>query len=954
MFTALLARRLVASVSAVSLLGVATPTVAGAVGPLLVEELVVTAERREQSIQDAPVAVSAFTDDMLRAQRLDGGQNLLQAVPNVNFSRANFGGFNFGIRGIGTEALGTSSDSGVSIHVNGSPVTNTRLADTEFYDIDRVEVLRGPQGTLYGRNATGGVVNIITARPGPVFGGYVTADYGNYDTRRVQAAINIPLTTAMSLRWAAFGLKRDGYGTNTFTGHDVDNRHLSSSRLSFRLQHEALDVTAQWEHFSEKDNRSRVGKQLCVNDPGPTTLGAVPVSAANRGLLSQGCLPGSRYQDAAYGAANSSASLGGLLAQVSGLSTMGDLNAGKMQDHNLRNVESAVDPIYAAKEDFFQIDAQLRISDSLTFNALTSFNDNSGYSFQDFNRVIPTGVFTPAGPAAVLFPGGFVDDPQVGRANTLRQFDRYDSDSREFTQEFRLSSNSGGPLDFSAGAIHINYRIAANYYTFSNALTGYALITDAAAGNAGVSPFYVDRNLPPTGDGHSYFDARTFNRIRSDAVFGEVYWNLRPDLKLTAGARYTRDRKQSDFLPVTLLAMPTRVAAPPASGLIPNPAFNGGRGFPAAGQMSKSGAATTGRLNLEWSPKVAFTDSSMLYLSYARGYKGGGFNTPCDSQSPGCGLAAPTFEPEHVTAYEIGSKNVLAGRRLVLNATAFIYDYDGYQVSAIINKAAQNVNLGAKIHGAEVEGVWEPVHDLRFNLAAGWLRTRIGMGSSIDTLDRTQGNSALAVIKGSDASNCVVNRAALAQLVAIYQGLPGAPRVPGITGAPTALLGACSGLYSALGLYNYAGQNVSTAPVFVNGAPGPNTTVQIGQGVPVSLTGKRLPNAPSWTIAFGAQYGWRPMEGWRVVLRGDYYRQAASYARIFNTGSDRLKGYQNLNATLTLSRPMQGLEVQLYGKNLTDEAPITDLYLADESAGLFTNTFTLEPRQYGISLTKRF
>lgn len=353
-------------------------------------------------------------------------------------------------------------------------------------------------------------------------------------------------------------------------------------------------------------------------------------------------------------------------------------------------------------------------------------------------------------------------------------------------------------------------------------------------------------------------------------------------------------------------------------------------------------SATTGRFNVQWSPDLGFTEQSMFYASYSRGYKSGGFNTPCDTSTPGCAAVTTSFDPETVNAYEIGTKNTLLGGSLLINATAFFYDYKGYQISKIVNKSSQNENVDAEIKGIELESIWQPIQNLRLNMNVGWLDSEIKTGESIDLLDRTQGDPRLTVVKASDGANCVANTAGVAALLAV---------------APSAVLGICSGLPAALagplGIYNYA-SNVQTAPAFVNNAPAPNTVANIGQGIPVSLEGNQLPNAPEWTFSFGAQYTFEFGNDWQAVLRGDYYRQADSYARIFNTESDELEGYQNINATLTFTNEPWGLDVQIYGKNLTDEMPITDLYLTDDSSGLFHNTFTMEPRQYGIAVTKRF
>ena len=950
-------RLLIASAVTVASFAAAAPAPAGAAetpaaaatAAHALEELVVTAERRKAAIEDVPLAVSAFTGDQLAASRLDGPRDLLLAVPNMNFSRSFFGGYNMSIRGIGSKFVGLSGEYGVSIHENATPFTYSHIADAEFFDVERVEVLRGPQGALYGRNATGGTLDVITARPTDQLGGWATAEYGNYDSVRLSGALNLPLNDMLSVRIAGIRLKRDGFFTNTGTGDAVDGRDIGASRITVRLHpNQALDLNVMVETFDESDSRSRVGKPLCIKDPGPSSLNGVAVSAANRGLLSQGCLPGSRYGNAAFGTVNSSATLGGIFLPLFGL-TQGDLLTGQTQDHDLRHIQSVADPIYQAHSRFYQIDARFALTPRLNLESLTGFNYDHGLSVQDYLRAVPRLTFTPTR----MFPDGVVADPQLGASNTLRSSDYYPTQAKEFTQEVRLYSDFGGAFDFSLGALHRNFQVRSEYFVLSNGLTAFAQFRDALAGFPGVFPIYIDPNTPPDGSGHAYFDNAALNRAQSDSIFGEAYWRATSSLKLTLGLRASRDHKESEPNPVTLFAPATLAAAPPASGQRANPAFNGGRGLPPAPLLERDDDSTTGRAIVEWTPKLGFTDRTMVYASYSHGFKPGGFNTPCDLQSPGCGSISPTYAPETVDAYEIGTRNVLAHGRLVLNLTAFHYDYGGYQVAAIINKSSVAQNVDAAIDGLELESVWEPVERLRFNLSAGWLKTRIRGGAVLDTLDRTQGDPRLSIVKAQDGSNCVVDRAALAGLLAIQQGQPGARTVAGVTGNPLTLLGVCSGLAAAYGLYDYAGMNVLTAPVAVDNSPLPNSVVQVGQGVPVSLRGHRLPNAPEWTLAFGAEYGW-DLWDWLATLRGDYYRQGGSYARIFNSATDKLQGYGVLNATLTLASPRRDFDVRLFVKNLTDATPITDLYLSDDSSGLMTNAFTLEPRTWGVAVTKRF
>ncbi|MDR3420964.1 MAG: TonB-dependent receptor plug domain-containing protein, partial [Xanthobacteraceae bacterium] len=189
-------RALAVGVSAAALI-IAAPALAQTAAPpptstqgTTVGEIVVTAERRSESLQSTPIAVSAFTAQALKTQRLDGGQNLETSIPNVNYSRSNFGGYNFQIRGVGSKVVGEGGTSGVSFNVNELPVAANHFGDTDFYDVERVEVLRGPQGTLYGRNATGGAVNVITNKPTDTFSGSITGEYGNYNERKVTGYLN--------------------------------------------------------------------------------------------------------------------------------------------------------------------------------------------------------------------------------------------------------------------------------------------------------------------------------------------------------------------------------------------------------------------------------------------------------------------------------------------------------------------------------------------------------------------------------------------------------------------------------------------------------------------------------------------------------------------------------------------------------------------------------------------
>ncbi len=438
-------------------------------GATTIGEVVVTAERRETNLQDTPIAVSAFSADTLKNEKVLGGQDLLLQVPNVNYSRGNFGGFNFKIRGIGTDVIGRGGTSGVSINENELPVTSNTFANADFFDVDRVEVLRGPQGTLYGRNSTGGAVDIITTQPSSEFGGFGSISYGNYNQIKATGAVNIPIGDMFALRVAGERWVQDGVGTNTYLNQKVDGRDLGALRvtLSFKPS-DKFSAYLMYEHFGEDDTRNRVGKQLCIKDPGLTSVGGVPTNASQQAFLTQGCQAGSVYQDAAYGTLNSNSTLGGVIANLSGLNNNTDLFGNHpLQNHNLHDIELVIQPLFTQQNDLVDLHMAWNITDNLTLTSITGFDRNVGTSAEDYNRLVPLIPYQPTGIAAALFPGGFVNDPQTGRSNKITSFDYGDTKTKEYTQEIRLSSSFKGKFNFNVGAFYSEFDGAnpsSNYY----------------------------------------------------------------------------------------------------------------------------------------------------------------------------------------------------------------------------------------------------------------------------------------------------------------------------------------------------------------------------------------------------------------------------------------------------------------------------------------------------------
>jgi len=165
------------------------------------DEIIVTATRRAESIQDVPIAVTAISLQQLDQQGVVNIQNLTSVAPSFSTSQAQTasGTVVLRIRGVGTTSNNIGFESAVGVFIDGAYQSRPGIALGEFVDVERVEVLRGPQGTLFGRNTSAGALNVINARPDlEAFGGFVNATYANFDTRSVQGALNIHLTFLMS------------------------------------------------------------------------------------------------------------------------------------------------------------------------------------------------------------------------------------------------------------------------------------------------------------------------------------------------------------------------------------------------------------------------------------------------------------------------------------------------------------------------------------------------------------------------------------------------------------------------------------------------------------------------------------------------------------------------------------------------------------------------------------
>ncbi len=935
----------------------------------VIEEIVVTAQRTAQSLQDVPVAVSAFTAEALQQRQINNASDLQLSLPNITFTKGNFTGSSFTIRGIGDLCVGGTCDSATAIHTNDLPLFGTRIFETEYFDLERVEVLRGPQGTLFGRNATSGVINFITAKPTTdAFHAAGEADYGNFNSIRVKGMVNVPITENLAVRLAGTYLNRGGYTLNLFDNTRIDGRNLYAIRGSVRWTPTPdTTVDLMGYYFKEDDDRLRIQKQLCQRDP--------------TGVL--GCLPGRRD----FGTTNANSTFVGTLSSREFLNINGGLGAlglGSLYgpDAYSTNVNPAdprivnTDNVPTYKTD--EIQAMLRIKHdfgSIRVQASGLYQENSVDSSQDYNLSVQNAaLYIPGltaltafangagGPALrqfgavanALIPNGvngpyctsLAEETGTGAfggnrvcAATPTDFDRSNYKNRAYTGELIVSSQFDGSFNFLLGGIYNKITTTnLDYYVNSFGIDYIAgvLGTATALGQQGAG----NVTFPNVYLGTPFFrNNQQDYSLESFGIFGEAYFNVTDTIKVTAGLRYNNDRK---FVrarsTLASFAVPYGTAnafdSPFVGGFDADPGRAGNQLFQ---ERTVSFSEVTGRAVIDW--KV--TDDNLIYFSYSRGYKSGGVNPPLQPIFE----VSDTFAPEFINSFEFGSKNTFLDGSLQLNLTAFYYDYKGLQLSRIVARTSVNDNVDARVYGIEIDGVMRPSRELAINFGASYLKTEVTRADPLaNPRDPSGGRSDAVIIKDiTNGANCaaVSNTGSAAAVNAYVAAVNAGLGLQAPTAFPTD-----SGINGATGAF-------SICSVLAGNAGAAGVSI-LNEGVTSDLRGNELPQAPNFKASFGIQYTIESNSGWSVVPRFDITYTGTSFGNIFNGAINRIPDYYIMNAQVQLNGRDDKWYLRAYIQNIADNNAVTGLYITDQSSGLFTNIFTLEPRRYGIVAGFRF
>ena len=929
-----------------------------------IEEILVTAQRAEENIQDVPIAVTAFTSDSLELQQIDTFGDLQFNAPNITFTRGNFTGSSMSIRGVSSAAVAASGDGAVGYHLDGVPLP-TRVFETEYYDVEAVEILRGPQGTLYGANSSAGTVNLIFGKPSDEFEGSLEVEIADYNHQKLTAMVNMPLTNSLRLRASGMSLQRDGFSTNMFPGkegEDIDGRDINSWR--FVLEADLSENTIArltYMDFEEDDNRARAGRQMCK----PTEVPAY------------GCYP----DEFGYGVPTGGSTIGGIFAAIGGLGSFSPLDGGANKNPltGARQTYQAMDPVYKADEKLYLLTIETKAIENITIKANFAHHETLIFTQQDYNNTDGRTKFLKNNPA---FPQGIVpisdyttDASGIFSGAVKGYYDfNFAYDTSRGSNELKygditISSDFDGSFNFAAGISALESETINNYDVYF-----------AAGDAAGLSPMLAPFRLYPT----HYRNLTNPYELERKAVFGQVYFDVNEEVKLTLGARWSESEKAIQdvqmFLNSAILAGGTAIGDPvTASVQTADPNFLlvlGGIAPPALGPIPTPGQARalvgapssftedeiTYKASVDWTPDLAGTDSTLLYASVSRGYRPGAFNPPVDPiLFEG---VAPQTEPEFIDAIEVGMKNVLFDNTMIANLTAFYYDYQGLQVSKIIARTSVNENIDAEMSGLEAEIFWSPssVPGLRLDAQVSLLETEVANGTTSlnphDLTSRNLGNNEGWVLKDvTNGSTCGFKKS---QLLAGLAGgvlnpaadllaLPKTLSVDGMTSAdPTGTVDPVAQIFG-LGALPTIGRCADVASKL--------TAAGLGgfYEVPYDLSGNELTNAPATTAHIGIEYTADLSQAdLQIVSRLDYYWQDKMYTRLYNTPRDVIDSWDVLNAQVIFQSTVNPWYIRIWGKNLMDDDNQTGAYFTDPSSGQFRNDFFMDPRMVGITFGANF
>ena len=570
------------------------------------EVIVVTARRTEETLQRVPSAISAFNERSLDRIQATDTTGLQGAVPNLNIvqGRGSSNATNIFIRGIGQPDALQTFDPAVGVYVDDVYLSRIRGNQLDLLDLERIEVLRGPQGTLYGKNTIGGAIKFVSRKPGQDFRANGTIALGSYDQFDLRGAASGPVTKALAVGFAVARSKRDGYVKDSFRSERYNNKDSVGGRAAVAFTPSdkvRLDLSADYNHDDASLNVGRPVNNL-------TTIFGVPLPVSN--------------------------AVGTGSYNWRGRTSSGFPNSTKLT-HWGTSATFALD-----------------LTEQLTLKSITAYRRLKTDDYVDID--------------ASQYEIG---DVFVG----VRQ--------NQTSQEFQLAY-SGDKLSAVAGLYYLDERVKSHQEAYADDFLGAA--------------FFFSRFLRTVDDRL---------KTKSYAAYANASYEIVPDVRLSAGLRYTKETK--DYFRTTSTFF----------SLLPR--FNSTYAFaPPRGKWTD----TSPMASIDWQA----LPNLMLYARVSKGFKSGGFNGRSNTPSE-----STVYDPETALSYEAGFKSRIANQ-LTLNGSVFTSTYKDFQarvsgvdddpITGIPTAKLSVLNAGKlRINGAELEAAWTPATDLLIDTQIGYL-----------------------------------------------------------------------------------------------------------------------------------------------------------------------------------------------------------------------------------------
>jgi iron complex outermembrane receptor protein len=594
----------------------------------VLDEVVVTAQKRSENLQDVPISVTALTADQLKDQRVGDVLALSGLSPGLQIKADdNAANPRIFIRGIGVNDFNPSTASAVGVYLDGVYVASPLAQMAGFYDLQQVEVLRGPQGTLYGRNTTGGAINVTTKKPSNTPEGDLAVDYGRFNALNIQGGFGGPIGgDDLSFRISGLYDKSDGYTLNRLTGNKGNDADRKAVRAALRFTPDdklTVDVSAS---YSKSSGGSILAYNRSLIAQTAEAASTVPLPNPNLGFF---CKPD--YYTS---------------GQCTNVAGYANTSTNKYQgDYRFEG------------KDIVKL-----------FGATTSIS----YDFGGVTLYSVTG-----------YQRAKRDDLEETDANPVSIFGaRYIAEQDTTSQELRLQSNGATALRWVAGL----YAARDNLDNDSHYDVLDVLRVPTEDNPTGMDP----------ANSVGVFGWPLHQKSTSYAAFGQADYDLNDRLTLTAGLRWSQDKKTFHYV------------SDVDYGLVTLFEYDNAKTF----------SSVSGRLGLRYK----LSEDANLYATYNRGTKSGGFFSGQTTDPADLG----PYRDETVNAYEVGAKSEFLDRRLRVNVSAFYYDYKDLQVYTVIQRNGLPVQLftnasAARVYGGEAEIEARPVTGLSLTLGASLL-----------------------------------------------------------------------------------------------------------------------------------------------------------------------------------------------------------------------------------------